>query len=357
MEESVNLSELIEFVLQGQPTCSDILIAGHQPPMVKTPDGWVMAVLPESFNSESVNSFMSVIEPDWESLLRLGSINRPLNLGRWRLRVHAYLAFGGLSIMLAIRVIRTEPLTIQQAGLPASTRMLIEAGGGVILVSGATGSGKTSTLAAIINVINETRAHHIVTIEDPIEFIFEQKKSVFSQREVGVDCASFSAGIEDAMRERPDVIVIGEIRDRATAEQCLLASESGHLVIATIHANSAVGTVSKMQGFFADNERQSKLQSLQINLIGIIHQTLLPSLTSPGESVMAVDFMANHRRQFSRVLNEPEKMQALMDNKEDGISVGLGESLLKLLSDGKISKGDAARVALSNSAVYKRICP
>ncbi|WP_310309664.1 type IV pilus twitching motility protein PilT [Hydrogenophaga laconesensis] len=164
--------------------------------------------------------------------------------------------------MLSVRRIPTETPNLAKQGLPSVIRVLLDSPSGLILVSGPTGSGKTTTMAAMVDAINDMRASHVVTVEDPIEYLFTRNRSVFSQREVGVDCGSFLDGVRAALRQRPDVIVIGEIRDRETAEQAFVAGESGHLVIGTLHASSAVGTVGKMLSFFKDDERESRIQSM-----------------------------------------------------------------------------------------------
>lgn len=348
--------KIIEEVLQilKNEDFSDILIESGAAVMGKTARGWVDAGLLEYPSMEDVGAFLENLDPAWRETLEKGAINRPIDLHSWRLRINAYLAYGGTKLMCSIRKIPHEPPVLQQTGLPASVRLLLESPSGILLISGSTGSGKTTSMASMVNVINSMRNAHVITIEDPIEFVFRRDKSIFSQREIGVDCASFFDGVKDAMRQRPDVIVIGEIRDRETAEQALLAGESGHLVIGTLHANSAVGTITKMMGFFGANERESRLQSLSGSLVGVIHQTLTPKKDETGYA-LAVDFLANHKRQYSRFLGDPEKAQGMLDRKEDGVSMGLADSLEKLIKDGVVDKADAAKVVSGNASVFDKI--
>ncbi len=242
MEDNHLLDQLLN-MLDTADMYSDFLLESGGPIMVRGYEGWGESPMTEIPSKEIIGKFIENLDPLWRENILKGAINRPLSLHNCRLRVNAYMAAGGTKLMAAIRRIPKAPPTIQQLGLPNGIRLLLENPKGIILISGATGAGKTTTMAAMVDMINEMRRAHIVTIEDPIEFVFERKNSIFSQREIGIDCASFADGVKDAMRQRPNVIVIGEIRDRETAEQALLAGESGHLVIGTFHASSACGTI------------------------------------------------------------------------------------------------------------------
>lgn len=350
-----NLSEIVIGLINSDVKFSDILIESDAPIMLKTARGWVDSAGDMDFPSwVDISEFLDEIDPGWNKEIEAGAINKPLNLYSCRLRINAYLAFGGKKLMASIRIIPNKPPALVDVGLPAATHLLIENSSGLILISGPTGSGKTTSMASMVDVINNTRYAHIITIEDPIEFLFERRKSTFSQREIGVDCPTFLDGVKNAMRQRPDVIVIGEIRDRDTAEQAIIAGESGHLVIGTLHAGSAVGTLSKLLGFFTSQERESKLQSLGGILVGIVNQMLIPKRDGSGYA-LAVDFLANHKRQHSRALGDPDKLQASMDRNEDGVSVGLSASLTKLIQSGAIDKAEAAKAVAGNAAVYDKI--
>jgi twitching motility protein PilT len=350
----LNFSETIFDLIASGRSFSDILVESEGPIMLKTAQGWVDSGIVDFPSWSDISDFLAGLDPSWEMVIKEGAMNRPLDLHSCRLRINAYLAFGGKSLMASIRIIPNNPPVLADLGLPAATRLLLENPNGLILVSGPTGSGKTTSLAAMVDVINETRNAHIITIEDPIEFVFNRKKSVFSQREIGVDSASFFVGVKDAMRQRPDVIVIGEIRDRDTAEQAIIAGESGHLVIGTLHAGSAVGTISKLLGFFTAQERESRMNSLAGSLVGIVNQSLIPRKDGNGYA-LAVDFIANHKRQHSRVLHDPDKLQASLDRNEDGVSVGLASSVTKLIQSGVVDKADAAKAVAGNASVYDKI--
>lgn len=345
--------ELIDLVNSDSPF-TDMLIEQDSPIMVKLPNGWEPVKKIDPPTNADIESMLLSIDPDWSANILKGAINRPMDLHQWRLRVNAYLAFGGGKVMMSIRRIPIRPPALKDTGLPAAVRLLIEAPRGIILVAGATGSGKSTTMASMVDAINETKNAHIITIEDPIEYIFDRKKAIFSQREVGVDTQSFFDGVRDAMRQRPDVIVIGEIRDRETAETALLAGESGHLVIGTLHASSAVGAIQKILAFFPSHERDAKLQSLAGSLVGVISQILLPRADKQGYA-LATELLANHKQQFSKFLGDADKLQSSLERKEDGVSKTIVDSLEELVRANQVSKIDAIRSVSGSGALYERL--
>lgn len=350
-ELSTKVIDILIGLLNSKTKFSDIRFESEGMVMIKTSQGWIDSGVLEDPTFVDISDFLGSLDTNWEESIKKGSLNRPLDLTSWRLRINAYLAFGGKKLMMSIRKIPVNIPSIQETGLPSSIRILLESTSGLILITGPTGSGKTTTMAAMVDVINSSRNAHILTIEDPIEFLHSYKSSIFSQREIGVDCDSFSEGVKDALRQRPDVIVIGEIRDKETAEQAITAGESGHLVIGTLHASSAAGTVGKLLGFFNADERDSKLQSIQGSLIAVINQTLIPKKDHDGHA-LAVDFMANHKRQYSKILADTDKVSAMIERKDDGdISISLSESIAKLISSGTVDKIDAAKAVDRKSVV------
>ena len=255
--------------------------------------------------------------------------------------------------MLAIRRTPVDPMHFKDTGLPDSVKLMIENPQGLVLLSGATGAGKTTTMAALVDQLNETRNYHIETIEDPIEFVFKRKKSVFSQREVGHDIPTYNEGVRGAMRQRPDVIIIGEIRDRDTAENAILAGESGHLVIATLHASSVSGAIQKLVSFFP-GEESAKYASLASSLVGVIHQCMVPG-TTQGEGVVATELLFNHKQSFSEFLNSPIKINAALDERVGGMSQSLAMSLHSLVKEGKIAKADALKTVASQGSAQAKL--
>jgi twitching motility protein PilT len=209
-----------------------------------------------------------------------------------RFRVNAFRQRGSLSF--AFRVIPTEPPRFDELGLPAGVRALAEEHRGLVLVTGATGSGKTTTLASMLDHINRTRRSHIVTIEDPIEILHPDRESIVNQREVGIDTESFGQALRRALRQDPDTILIGELRDAETAQTALQAAESGHLVFSTLHTIDAAETVGRMIEFFPEAKQQQIRSILAGVLRGVVSQRLLPR--AAGGRVAAVEVMITNAR-------------------------------------------------------------
>lgn len=311
--------------------------------MVKTTKGWEINGHLEMPTEEEMADLFLSLSPDWENQIGVKAINQAFNVGQWRFRASAYLSSGGKAPKIAIRKLPSVPIPLHNLGLPTSILLLIEAPRGILLVSGGTGNGKSTTMGSILQQYNVERQAHIVTIEDPIEYEFVSAKSLFSQREVGVDVASFPQGVWEAMRLSPNIVMIGEIRERETAAAALQLAESGHFVIASVHANSAPGTVQKMLSFFPDDERLARLSSLQSSLVGVINQVLLPKADGSGY-VLASEVMCNHKGQVSAKLNDPAALRKEIDSENDG-HMPLVKSLAQLVKASAISKPDAAIAA------------
>src|ERR687887_2845466 len=220
-------------------------------------------------------------------------INRQIDLahsipGLARFRVNVYWQREALGA--AFRLIPTEIKTLEELGIPSSLHSLTDKPRGLVLVTGPTGSGKSTTLAALIDEINRKRAEHILTIEDPIEFIHRHKRCVVNQREIGVDAVSFAEALRGALRQDPDVILVGEMRDLETIAIALTAAETGHLVFGTLHTQSAPQTVDRMIDVFPTNQQQQVRVQLAGALQGVVCQQLLPTADGTGR-VVAVEVM------------------------------------------------------------------
>jgi twitching motility protein PilT len=212
--------------------------------------------------------------------------------GVGRFRVNAYRQRG--SISFAFRFIPKEIPSFERLGLPPGVQALSQEHRGLLLVTGATGSGKSTTLAAVINSINRSRKHHIVTIEDPIEFVHDDWGCIVNQREVGIDTDSYTEGLRRVLRQDPDVILIGELRDEESAKAALQASESGHFVLSTMHTVDAAETIGRLVEFFPPGKHEMVRQVLAGVLRGVISQRLLPKIG--GGRVAAVEVMVNTAR-------------------------------------------------------------
>ena len=205
--------------------------------------------------------------------------------GQGRFRVNAYFQRGSLGA--AFRLIPNETVPIEKLGLPPVIRGFAKKPRGIVLVTGPTGSGKSTTLASIINEINETRDDHILTIEDPIEFLHSHKKCIVNQREIGTDAQTFAMGLKAALRQDPDVILVGEMRDMETIGTALTAAETGHLVFATLHTQDAPQTVDRIIDVFPPEQQGQVRAQLSIGLQGVVTQTLVPTADGHGRCVAA----------------------------------------------------------------------
>ena len=259
-----------------------------------------------------------------------------------RFRVNVFRQRG--SISFAFRVIPREVPTIEQLGLPAGVRRLAEEHRGLVLVTGATGSGKTTTLAAVIDHVNRTRRQHIVTIEDPIEIFHSDHGCIVNQREVGLDTDSFGQALRRALRQDPDVILIGELRDAETAETALQAAESGHLVLSTMHTIDAAETIGRMIEFFPGVKQQQIRSVLAGVLRGVVSQRLLPR--RGGGRVAAVEVMITNAR-IADLIRE-SRADEISEAIEDGAFFEMQtftQALIDLVVRGEIDREVAANAA------------
>ena len=273
--------------------------------------------------------------------------------GIGRFRANYYRTLG--DIAAAFRIIPTEIPSLDDLNAPEIYKRLIKREKGLILVTGPTGSGKSTTLAAMLNEINITEHKHIVTVEDPVEFIHQNKKCVFSHRETGSDTQSFSMALKYAMRQDPDIILIGEMRDKETIEAALTAAETGHLVFGTLHTNSAPGTINRIIDVFGGDEQAQIRTMIASSLVGVIAQVLLPKVG--GGRVAAPEIMIpNHA--ISNLIREDKTHQLYSQ-----MQLGQGETgmqtqtqiLIKLRKQGLISKEDALQYANKPEELKKNI--
>lgn len=352
LEQSAQTLAAILTVVSSDLEFSDVLVSADDPVMIRNASGW-QEFVGLTYSDADIEYILETMDPQWEALLKSGGFSCPFVVGAWRLRITAYLVLRGAKAMLAIRRTPIDPRPLSETGLPSSIHLMVENQKGLVLIAGATGAGKTTTMAALVDHINSTRNCHIETIEDPIEYVFKSKKSIFSQREIGSDTPSFYEGVRGAMRQRPDVIVIGEIRDRITAENAILAGESGHLVIATLHAGSGYGAIQKLLSFFP-GEEVSKTTSLASSLVGVAYQAMLPGVDKVS-GVVATELLFNHNQQFSGVLDDPVKVQRALDISKDGVSRSLAFSLAEHVKANRVTKGDALRSVAGQGVVYQRV--
>ena len=260
--------------------------------------------------------------------------------GVGRFRVNVFQQRNAVGMVL--RVIPYKIQTINALGLPEIVKTIADNRRGLILVTGTTGSGKSTSLAAIIEHINTTRSEHILTIEDPIEFLIRDKKSVINQREIGTDCVDFQAALRAALRQDPDVILIGEMRDLETIEIGLKAAETGHLVLATLHTTDCTETITRLINVFPPYQQNQIRLLLSRLLRGVISQRLVPTIE--GGRVPAVEIMISTAR-IRELLGDEKRFREIKEAIEDGFDTygmqSFDQSLLAHLNDGIISYEEA----------------
>ena len=262
-----------------------------------------------------------------------------------RFRVNTFHQRGRLS--LAIRYIPVQIPTFQELRLPASTiRKIADLRRGLVLVTGATGSGKSSTLAAMVDAINETRPCHIVTIEDPIEFLHKDKKALVTQREIGQDTGSFAEGLRMALRQDPDVILLGEMRDLETIAAALTAAQTGHLVLATMHTVDTAQTITRIIDLYPPHQQNLMRKELAETLKAVVSQRLLPCLK--GGRVPAIEIMAltAHIKKLIEDNDSNGIVQAIGKGQFYGMQT-FNQSLFRLFKDGLASENDIMDAATS----------
>ncbi|HTE17280.1 MAG TPA: type IV pilus twitching motility protein PilT, partial [Armatimonadota bacterium] len=286
--EEAHIDDLLRIVVDWKG--SDLHMVVGVPPIIRV-DGKLQPAPYERMTPQDTQRMCYDILSDeqiqrFESTLELDFSYQVARVARFR--VNIYKERGNLAA--ALRVIPQKIPTMEELGLPAVLKELCHKPRGLVLVTGPTGSGKSTTLAAMLNDINSTRAEHILTVEDPIEYLHNHKYSVVGQRELGMDTKSFAAALKSALREDPDVILVGEMRDLETMQLAVTAAETGHLVFATLHTNSAAQTVDRIVDVFPPGQQEQIRIQLSNNLEGVVTQQLLRRANQPGR-VCALEIM------------------------------------------------------------------
>ena len=272
------------------------------------------------------------------------------DVGRFRINIFKQRGEVGM----VVRHIKSEIPDFETLGLPLVLRDLIMRKRGLVLVVGSTGSGKSTTLASMIDYRNANQTGHIVTIEDPIEFVYQHKKSVVDQREVGIDTHSFTSALKNAMRQAPDVILIGEVRDMEGMQQALTYAETGHLCLATLHANNANQALERIISFFPTEAKQGLLLGISMNLVAVVSQRLIPGKVQ--KRVAAVEVMIN--TPYIAELIQKQKLGDIKEIMADNNDIGMNtfdQSLFKLFANGKIDEENALANADSRNDLSLKI--
>ena len=277
---SLTMDDLL--ALAVEEGASDLHLAVGLPPTLRTGDG-LRQIDSTPLTPADTERLMREITPahHQEDFGRVNGADFALSYKDLaRFRVSVFRQKGHVGIVL--RQIPAKMLTLEEIGLPPQIKELLFKPRGLILVTGPTGSGKTTTLASMLNVVNEERDCHIITIEDPIEYYHPHKRSIVTQREVGVDVPSFSEALRRALRQDPDVILVGEMRDLETMAAAISAAETGHLVFATLHTTGAAATVDRIVDAFPTNQQEQVRTQLASSLVAVISQALMPRHDEPG---------------------------------------------------------------------------
>jgi twitching motility protein PilT len=300
-------------------------------------------------HEQILNGVLEVLDDRKKSLFEeKGAIDFAYDVGppgdADRFRVNAFMQRGKLS--LAARRVTREIKRFDQLYLPDSLSQVCEFREGVVLLAGVTGSGKSTTIAAMIDWINEREQVHIVTIEDPIEYLFTDKKARINQREVGIDVPSFHDALKYLMREDPDIVLVGEMRDLETFSAAVHAAETGHLVFGTIHASSAAQTISRILDLFPSHERRAMRQALEFNLKGVICQKLIKSCHPDTPIVPTIEVMTANAsiRKLIREERDNEIINVIRSSYADGM-VDFTEHLRRLVDTGFIDHPTAYEAA------------
>jgi len=335
-----SLDELLEKLMSIQG--SDLHLKVGSPPAYRI-DGQLHLSNLEKLNPADTESFLEQIIPERLRQEFTDSNEADFAYGKaslGRFRVNCYRQRGSINIV--VRAVAPTTPSLAELGLPTVVEKLGDEPRGLILVTGPTGSGKTTTVGALIDRINSAQRVNIITLEDPIEILHPDKLSMISQREVGVDTVSFNEGLRRVLRQDPDVIFIGEMRDKETVEAALLAAETGHLVISTLHTIDAPETINRIVEFFPPYQERQVRQILAGALAGVVSQRLLPRSDGKGR-VPAVEVLINNERVFDRIINA-EQTHTIIDVIEDGSYYGMqtfDQSILQLYQDGLVTFQDA----------------
>ncbi|MFZ4395991.1 MAG: type IV pilus twitching motility protein PilT [Kiritimatiellia bacterium] len=277
---NVEMSDLLQLTVEEG--ASDLHIRVGLPPMLRIHGALSPLDLPPLTPEDTERLMKNITSPDHQQGVREhGGTDFGFGFGELaRFRVSVFKERGNVGIVL--RQIPSKLLTLEQIGLPPQVNELLYRPRGLILVTGPTGSGKSTTLASMINVINADRDCHIITVEDPIEYYHTHRKSIVTQREIGVDVPSFAEAIRRALRQDPDVILVGEMRDLETMQAAITAAETGHLVFATLHTTGAAATVDRIVDAFPTAQQEQVRTQLSVGLVAVISQLLLVRADRPG---------------------------------------------------------------------------
>ncbi|MQR00040.1 PilT/PilU family type 4a pilus ATPase [Glaciimonas soli] len=339
------------FRLMQEKNAADMFLTADSPIHIKI-KGQLIAVNQQLMDTPTIMMLLKEVVPSTQlaDLDRDGELNMGLPVpGVGNFRLSAFKQRGNISAV--IRYIPANIPPFESLGLPPVLTELIARKRGLLLVVGATGSGKSTTIASMLNERNKTQTGHILTLEDPIEFLFKNERSIINQREIGTDTNSLNAALRNALRQAPDCILIGEIRDKETMTAALAYAQSGHLVVSTLHANNTYRALNRVISFYPLENRPALLEDLASTLTAIVSQRLVTDVD--GERVPAVEIMQNTR--YIAELIEEGKISQIKEAMEKSLAPGsmtFEQALMQLIEAGIISQQEALSHADSPSNLY-----
>lgn len=334
--------------LAAEKQASDLFLSVGAPISVKI-NGITMPVNSQKLDGDATKriayEMMTTAQiAEFEKHMEMNFSFRVPNVGNFRVNVFRQRG----SVAIVIRYVLGKVFEVEELNLPAVLKELVMSKRGLVLMVGATGSGKSTTLAAMLEHRNATSNGHILTIEDPVEYLFRHNKCIVNQREIGDDTESYEAALISAMREAPDVLMIGEIRDRDTLKHALIFAQTGHLCLSTLHANNSYHALNRIINFFPYDARQSVLADLAMCLRAVISQRLLRSVS--GKLIPAVEILINTTHISELIKND--EVDKIRDAIEQSVSPGsqtFEQALYKLFKNGQITKEEAMKNADSSS--------
>jgi twitching motility protein PilT len=339
------MKEKIDNILRAsvEVKASDIHLTVGVPPVMRI-NGELRRYGQEPLRQIDTEEMAKAIIPEnmWEIFLEKGELDFSYGVaGSSRFRVNTYQQ--RKSVAMALRVISSKVPTIDDLNLPAIVPQLVEKPHGLILVTGPTGSGKSTTLASMINYMNQTMRKHIITLEDPIEYLHRHGNSIIDQREVGFDTLTYANGLRAALRQDPDVILVGEMRDLETISTAITAAETGHLVLATLHTSSAPATINRIIDVFPSAQQAQIRIQLATVLVGIISQRLFPTVDRKGRKA-ATEILVNNPAIANLIRNEKiHQIPSIMQTSRAQGMHTLEMSIKDLIDRGQIQKDSAQK--------------
>lgn len=352
-EKMATIEEML--TIAKEAGASDVHITVGIPPKMRVNGKLITMDFPRLLPSDTVQLALEIMnEQQREQFEERGehdmSFSIP-NLGRYR--VNAYKQRG--SVAIALRLVGTQVPSPESLGVPSSVVDLYQRKRGLVLVTGPTGSGKSTTLAAIIDKVNNNRECHVITLEDPIEYLHQHKMSMVNQREIGLDSQSYANALRAALREDPDVILVGEMRDFETISVAITAAETGHLVLSTLHTIGAASTVDRVIDVFPPHQQQQIRVQLANVLEAVISQQLIPRTDGKGRVAAFEVLHANHAvRNLIREGKSHQLMSVMQTNRKAGM-IAMDEAIMQLFYDGKIDREMAIQFAQDPEGMEHKI--